>query len=339
MTQDPLPVGKLPSHLLAHLLSQTPIHDPQVLLGPGIGHDCAVVDGGAKLWVIKSDPITFVTDDIGWYVVQINANDIATTGATPRWLMATILLPEQRTTATLAERIHQQIYTACQEINVSLIGGHTEITYGLDRPIVVGTLIGEVARDCLITPRGAKPGDRILLTKSVPIEATAILAREYSEQISQALTSDELTQARGYLYKPGISVLRDAQLANQAGLVSAMHDPTEGGLLAALWELAQASNCQLVIDLEKVPISDLSAHICRVFKIDPLAAIASGALLLTAPQRDAPSICRTLNTSGIPCCEIGDVQSGNATVWSRTALEKEPLPCPSRDAIATVISP
>ena len=339
MTQDPLPVGKLPSHLLAHLLSQTPIHDPQVLLGPGIGHDCAVVDGGAQLWVIKSDPITFVTDDIGWYVVQINANDIATTGATPRWLMATILLPEQRTTATLAERIHQQIYTACQEINVSLIGGHTEITYGLDRPIVVGTLIGEVARDSLITPRGAKPGDRILLTKSVPIEATAILAREYSEQISQALTSDELTQARGYLYKPGISVLRDAQLASQAGQVSAMHDPTEGGLLAALWELAQASNCQLVIDLEKVPISDLSAHICRVFKIDPLAAIASGALLLTAPQRDAPSICRTLNTSGIPCCEIGDVQSGNATVWSRTALEKELLPCPSRDAIATVISP
>lgn len=339
MTQSPLPVGKLPPHLLAHLLSQAPIRDPQVLLGPGIGLDCAVVDGGAKLWVIKSDPITFVTDDIGWYVVQINANDIATTGATPRWLMATLLLPEQKTTATLAERIHQQIYTACQGINVSLIGGHTEITSGLDRPIVVGTLIGEVARDRLITPLGARPGDRILLTKSVPIEATAILARECSEQISQDLTPDELAQASDYLYEPGISVLHDAQLARQAGQVTAMHDPTEGGLLAALWELAQASNCQLVIDLEKVPISDLSAQICQIFEIDPLAAIASGALLLTAPQRDTPSICRTLNASGIPCCEIGDVQSGNATVWSRSALGNKPLPCPSRDEIATVISP
>lgn len=339
MAQDPLPVGKLPTHLLAHFLSQTPIHDPQVLLGPGIGLDCAVVDGGAKLWVIKSDPITFVTDEIGWYVVQINANDIATTGATPRWLIATILLPEHKTTATLAERIHQQIYTACQGINVSLIGGHTEITHGLNRPIVVGTLIGEVAREHLITPRGARPGDRILLTKTVPIEATAILARECSEQISQNLTPDELTQASNYLYEPGISVLRDAQLARQAGLVTAMHDPTEGGVIAALWELAQASNCQLMIDIEKVPISDLSAQICQIFEMDPLTAIASGALILTTPQRDAQSICRTLNASGISCCEIGDVKSGNAAVWSRSALGKKTLPCPSRDAIATVISP
>ena len=159
MEQKTLPVGKLPADLLAHCLAQTPVNDPRVIVGPGIGMDCAVVEAGSSLWVIKSDPITFVTDEIGWYVVQINANDIATTGAVPR--------------------------------------GHTEITHGLDRPIVVGALIGEVDRDHLITPRGAQLGDRILLTKGVPIEATAILAREFPDQLSQTLTPEELTQGEG----------------------------------------------------------------------------------------------------------------------------------------------
>lgn len=339
MEQETFPVGKLPTNLLAHFLSQTPVSDPRVIVGPGIGLDCAVVDGGAKLWVIKSDPITFATDEIGWYVVQINANDIATTGAVPRWLVATILLPERKTTATLAERIHQQIYSACQDMDVALIGGHTEITYGLDRPIVVGTLIGEVERDHLITPRGARPSDRILLTKSVPIEATAILAREFPEPLSQELTADELAQASAYLYEPGISVLRDAQIACQAGKVTAMHDPTEGGLLTALWELAQASRCQLMVDLETVPISPLSARICQIFQIDPLAAIASGALLLTTPSREAQPICQALTTAGIPCCEIGEVTTGKAAVWSTSSLGNQPLPYPSRDAIAEVLSP
>lgn len=337
--QNILPVGKLPADILAHLLAQAPISDPQVLMGPGIGLDCAVIDGGAKLWVIKSDPITFATDEIGWYVVQINANDIATTGAIPRWLIATILLPEHKTTAALAEQIHRQIYTACQNIDVSLIGGHTEITHGLDRPILVGALIGEVERDHLITPHGASPGDRILLTKSVPIEATAILAREFPESLSQVLTPDELTQASAYLYEPGISVLRDAQIACQTGNVTAMHDPTEGGVLTALWELAQASSCQLMVDLETVPISALSARICQHFQIDPLAAIASGALLLTTPPHEAQPICQALNTVGIPCCEIGEVAAGNATVWSTSSLVNKPLPYPSRDAIAELLSP
>lgn len=339
MEQSPLPVGKLPTPILARLLAQTPISDPQVLMGPGIGLDCAVVDGGAKLWVIKSDPITFATDEIGWYVVQINANDIATTGAVPRWLVATLLLPEHKTTATLAERLHQQIYRACQDMDISLIGGHTEITYGLDRPIVVGTLIGEVERDHLITPRGARPGDHILLTKSVPIEATAILAREFPEPLSQELTANELAQASAYLYEPGISVLREAQIACQTGKVTAMHDPTEGGLLTALWELAQASRCQLRVDLETVPISPLSARICQIFQIDPLAAIASGALLLTTPPQESQPICQALNTAGIPCCEIGEVAVGDATVWSTSSLGNQPLPYPSRDAIAKVMSP
>ncbi|MCB8942785.1 MAG: AIR synthase, partial [Ardenticatenaceae bacterium] len=236
----PLPLGKLPPPLLAQLLAQAPVFDERVIVKPGIGLDCAVIELGDTLLVFKSDPITFATDEIGWYLVQVNSNDIATTGATPRWLMVTMLLPEGQTTADLVTTINQQLVSACEEKGISLIGGHTEITYGLERPILMGTLIGEVTRDRLITPHKMNAGDHILLTKGIPIEATAILAREFPERLQGILSDEELQQAQNFLTEPGISVLREAQLAVDAGEVTAMHDPTEGGLAGALWELAEA---------------------------------------------------------------------------------------------------
>jgi hydrogenase maturation factor len=331
-----LPVGKVPRDLLERLLAQAPTQDPHIVLGPGIGLDCAVVEVGDTLLVLKSDPITFAADAIGWYVVQVTANDLATTGATPRWLLITMLLPEGRTTARLAERISQDVYRACREIGVMVIGGHTEITARLDRPILVGTLIGEVQREMLVTPQGARAGDRILLTKGVPIEATAILAREFPERARQALSTAELRRARKFLYDPGISVLRDAQIALQAGQVSAMHDPTEGGLATALWELAEASGRSLTIDVRAVPIPPLAARICRAFDLDPLTAIASGALLLTTPASDAAQIRRALTAAGMSCADIGEVADGPTAVWRTGATGREPLSRPARDAIAQV---
>jgi hydrogenase expression/formation protein HypE len=329
-----LPVGKLPPELLECLLQKVPIQDPQVILGPGIGLDCAVLDFGEQLLVLKTDPITFATAEIGWYGVQVNANDIVTCGAVPRWLLATLLLPEKSSTQVLVEDIFQQISTACEHIGVTLIGGHTEITYDLDRPILVGTMIGTVARESLITPRGAVPGDRILLTKGVPIEATAILAREFPDKLSAILTASELDQARDFLYQPGISVLRDAQVAIRSGEVTAMHDPTEGGLASALWELAAASTCRLVVDVSAVHVPPLSARICQAFALDPLAAIASGALLLTVSPGDVNQIYQALESEGILCSEIGFVEEGPLSVWQQTEMERLPLPRPERDEIA-----
>lgn len=329
-----LPVGKLPPDLLARLLAQAPSRDPSVLLGPGIGLDCAVVEAGDRLLVLKSDPITFATAEIGWYAVQINANDIATTGATPRWFLATLLLPEGQTTAALVEQISQQIYQACRALDIAMVGGHTEITHGLDRPILLGTLIGEVAPAQLVTPQGARPGDHLLLTKGVPIEATAILAREFPQRAGQILSPAELRQAQAFLYRPGLSVLPEARLALEAGRVTAMHDPTEGGLASALWELAQASGHTLVIDPAAVPIPELSARLCRLFGLDPLATIASGALLLTVPAEDAPTIRQALVAANIPCADIGRVEQGAATVWCHTATGRITLPYPERDEIA-----
>lgn len=328
-----LPVGKLPPDILAALLANAPSQDSRLIIGPGIGLDCAVIDMGTTLLTLKSDPITFATDEIGWYAVQVNANDIATSGALPRWFLVTLLLPQERTTQEMVETITRQLFDACCELDIVLVGGHTEITADLLRPIIVGTMIGEVDKGKLITPRGAQPGNRLLLTKGVPIEATCILAREFSDRLSSFLTPDELNTAANFLYTPGISILQDAHLAIKTGTVTAMHDPTEGGLAAALWELAQACQHQILFNPSLVPIPSLSARICNSLAIDPLCAIASGALLLTCLSSDAVSIQNTLQAEGIKCTDIGSIADGPTSVLQLTATGYEPLPYPERDAI------
>ncbi len=333
MTGNILPLGKLPAEVLAEMLAGAPLDDERVLLGPGIGLDCAVVAPSGDLLVFKSDPITFATDNIGWYGVQVAANDIVTTGATPRWYLVTLLLPEGMTDAALVESIRQQLFDACRQQGISLIGGHTEITYGLTRPILVGTMIGEVPPERLVTPRGARPGDVLLLTKGVPIEATALLAREVPERLEGVLNEAELKEAAAFLHSPGISITRDAQVAMRAGRVTAMHDPTEGGLAAALWELAQATGCSLRVDISAVPVPLLSRRICAALGLDPLSAIASGALLMTVAAEDAFAVQAALQQEGIACAQIGYVEEGEALVWTTTETL---LVRPERDEIARV---
>ncbi len=333
MNNETLPLGKLPPALLAQVLAGAPINDERVILGPGIGMDCAVIDLGERLLVLKSEPITFVTRNLGWYAVQVSVNDIATTGALPRWYLASLLLPAGKTTPEQVLEIGEELFAACKALGISVVGGHTEVTRGIDHPIMAGALIGEVQPGKLITPRGAGPGDRVLLTKGVPIEGTAILAKEFPERLSGALSQEEIERAADYLYDPGISVLHDAQTALAAGEVTAMHDPTEGGLAAALWEMAEASGRHFRIDVGSVPVPELSARVCQVFDLDPLATIASGALLLTVKEAGAAAVCAALANEGIPCAEIGRVEAGE---WGVSTASGEPLPRPERDEITRV---
>lgn len=330
---EPLPLGKLPYDLLARLLAKAPIKDPRVLYGPRIGLDCAVIDLGQNVLVFKTDPITFATEDIGWYAVQINANDIITTGAAPRWLLATLLLPENATDQGQVEAIFDQMYRAAATLDISVVGGHTEITYDLHRPILVVTLIGEVTRDRLVTPANVQSGDRLLLTKGVPVEGTALLAREFPQRLERILDANELEQAQAYLYTPGISVVPDARIAFQAGRVHAMHDPTEGGLAGALWELSIASQAHLIVDPAAVSVPEIARKICTEFGLDPLATIASGALLMAVDPEDAITICAALERGGIACQEIGHVETGAPGVWQ---ADGNAFPRPLRDEIARV---
>ncbi len=324
-----LPLGKLPVDLLSDLLSRLPA-DPRVVVGPRIGEDAAVIDMGERYLVAKTDPITFATDAIGWYAVQVNANDLATTGATPRWFMATVLLPGGQADRALAERIFMQITSACAALGITLIGGHTEITYGLERPIVAGFMLGEVEKDRLVTTGGAQIGDVVLLTKGVPIEATAIIAREKRAELLQHLDPTLVDRAADYLSRPGISVVADAQAACAAGGVTSMHDPTEGGLATALWEVAEASGRALQLDVEAWPVCEEGARLCAFYGLDPLGAIASGALLLTVRPEAEAGVRSALEKAGIPVFRLGRVAAGPAAVLHRGAT----LPRPARDEIA-----
>lgn len=329
-----IPVGKLPPALLAQLLTGAP-GGPGVVMGPAPGMDCAIIRAGDTLLALKSDPITFATNDLGWYLVQVNANDLATVGAVPRWLLVTLLLPDGATDAALAITLMEQVYAACRKMDIAVVGGHTEVTYGLERPLAVGTLIGEVAEDRLVSPCDAMPGDRLLLTKGVPLEGAAILAREFRDELQRQFTAAELDEAAGYLHDPGISVLRDAQVAQAHGAVHAMHDPTEGGIATALWELAEASGRALLVEPDAIPVLPLAARLCAALGIDPLATIASGALLLAAPAgENVAAIRAALQRAGIACHDIGQVVEGEAAVWLETEHGRRPLARPARDEVA-----
>jgi len=329
-----LPTGKLPVDLLSGLLAGLKAGDPRVLLGPGIGLDCTVLDFGDRLLVVKTDPITFAADRIGWYAVHVNANDVATTGAQPRWFLCSALLPEKHSRAAMIETIFAEIEQACRQVGAELVGGHTEVTAGLDRPILTGTMLGEVARDRLITPRGARPGDVLLLTKGIPIEGGSLLAREFAARLAEVHPAT-LARARDYLDHPGISVVPEALAAAQTGGVTAMHDPTEGGLAAALWELAEAAQVRLQVEREAIPILPEAAELCAHLGLEPLNTIASGALLLTADPARAAAVSTAIRSLGIAVSTIGEVTTGNG-VAMRNKAGLEPLPRPARDALAAL---
>jgi hydrogenase expression/formation protein HypE len=330
----PLLPGKLPPALLAALLSGADTDDPRVLVGPRVGMDAAVLDFGERLLVVKSDPITFAAEEIGWYCVQVNANDLAVMGATPRWFLATLLLPEGITEDSV-RAIFESLRRACRELGISLVGGHTEITGGLDRPIVCGQMLGEVERGALVRSDGARPGDRLLLTKAIPLEATSILARERREELlARGWSPVTLDEAARVLHDPGISIVREAQMAVSQRAATAMHDPTEGGLATGLRELAGASGVGLRVDGDRIPVDPRGAALCTAFGLDPLGAIASGSLLLTVPPERAPALLAAYAREGIPCAEIGEVVPAEHGLTLVDAGGERELPLFARDEIA-----
>ncbi|MGB8647096.1 MAG: AIR synthase family protein [Anaerolineae bacterium] len=334
------PPGKLPNAVLEKLLANRAqsMSDPRVLVGPRVGEDAAVLDFGDRVLVITTDPITFATDHPGWYAVQVNANDVATRGARPRWFLAVLLLPEKETDDGLITALFEQIQAACADLGCTLIGGHTEITLGIDRPIVVGQMLGEVARDRLVTTGGAQVGDVLLLTQGIAIEGTALLARErHDALLAHGLSPSLLARAQELLFAPGISIVRAALIANDVARIHAMHDPTEGGLATGAAEMAQAARLGLRLDRAAIPILPECNAICQAFGLDPLGLLASGALLLAVAPADADRVIAALQAQTIRCTPIGEMVPASEGLLMKTQDRLADLTVFARDEVTRAL--
>jgi len=327
--------GKLPHALLAKMLAGLTADDPRVIVGPRVGEDAAAIDLGDRLLLAKTDPITFATDLIGWYAVNVNANDIACLGGTPQWFMATLLLPDTATEQDVAS-IFAQIGEACRELGVTVVGGHTEITLGIDRPILIGCMLGEVAREALVTSGGAQPGDALILSAPIAIEGTALLAREVGEELrARGVSGETITRAKDLLFTPGLSVVGAARTALQAGGVTALHDPTEGGLATGLLELSLASGIGMEVEESAILVLLETREVCAALGLAPLGLIASGSLLIAAGPEAAEGIVRDLRAGGYEAAIIGRTLDEGEACWLVSEEgHLQPLPTFDRDELA-----
>ena len=256
----PLLPGKLPVRLLQQLLRFRGASDRRVVLGPAFGQDAAVIDLGQQYLILKSDPVTFTTEDIGWYAVHVNANDVAVMGARPAWFQSTIIVPP-RTAPGTVRRIFRDIDRSARELGIAVTGGHTEVSPAVNQPVVAGDMQGLVKRGGLVTSAGAQVGDRLILTKFAGIEGTSIIARRFTREARRVLGTRAWHQAARFHHRPGLSVVPEALLAARGG-ATAMHDPTEGGVAAALFELSTASGKRLVVDLDRIAVHPHTSRLC-----------------------------------------------------------------------------
>lgn len=302
----PLPAGKLPAGLLQKALAGLAVSDPSVLVGAAIGEDAAALDiREDEVLVMASDPVTLASESLARYAVLVNANDVATSGATPRWFVTTLLFPPGSTASEILG-LTAEIQTVCAQNDISVCGGHTEITDAVSRPLVVGTMAGTVRAGGLIDKRSMRQGDRVLLTKGVAVEGTGLLAREYAEALLGAgMSEDELERCATFLDR--ISVLEEAGIARSFAGVSALHDVTEGGVATALRELGAAGGRRLRLHLDRIPIYPETARLCSILGLDPLGLIGSGSLLVTCDPHDTPALVEALTAAGIETTEIGEV--------------------------------
>lgn len=322
-----VPSGKVSAAFLRQVvLSHVGPRRSDVLVRAGIGEDAAVIAFGDEVCVTSSDPITGARSNAGWLSVHVNCNDIATAGAEPIGVLATLLLPTNAEEDLLAT-IVQDIHRAATELGVEVVGGHTEFMDALSEPIISVTAIGRASRDHYLSSAGARPGDAIVMTKVAAIEGTAILATDFAAELEGSIDPDLAEQARHLLDQ--ISVVRDGRVAAAFG-ATAMHDATEGGILGALAELAEASGRGMRVRVEAIPLHPATEAICSHFGLDPLRLISSGSMIVTAP--DGPAMVEALGLAGIQSTVIGEVTE---SIERRLLLRGKQLPllAPPRDEL------
>jgi len=335
----PLPPGKLPNDLLAAHLGDAGGRDadPAVLVPAGVGEDVVALDiAGQTTLVAHGDPITLTGGEVGRFAATVNANDIATAGAEPRWLLATVLFPPD-TTPSQALALLDDVAAAAREQGTAVVGGHTEITDAVTRPVVSVTALGTLPRAALRDKRDIRPGDHVVLTKAIAVEGTAILAVEAAARLQAlGMTAAELEECRGLL--PLMSVTPEARIAAGFAGVRAMHDVTEGGLATALRELSQAGGHGLDVDRGAVPILPQTARVCALLDADPLGLIASGSLLICCLPHESGRLVQELGAAGIRATVIAEVGARGAGVRAFSGGRPAPWPSFPADEAARLLA-
>ncbi len=305
-------IGKIPPKILEKLVMQ-PIADGlicrnEVVLRPETGEDCSAVDFGDEICVMSADPITGATKDIGYLALQINCNDIYSAGADPIGVLLTILLPVGSGEDDLAE-IMSGAMRAAGELGVEILGGHTEVTDAVNRPVVSVAVMGKTKKRKLIATAGAEVGDDLVMTKFAGLEGTSIISEEHREWLGQYLNCHDCMELTGF--KDMLSVGREAEIAFEHG-AHAMHDATEGGVFGAVWELAESSKVGVSLFVKEIPVKDITVKICKLAEINPFGLISSGSMIIAT--KDGGGLVEKLQNSGIPAAVIGICTDGRKSM-------------------------
>ncbi|MCL2810283.1 MAG: AIR synthase family protein [Clostridia bacterium] len=319
--------GKLTNFELQRLiLSELGPNRNDVLLGPGVGEDCAALRFGDEACVLSTDPITAAGSKLGQLAVQVSVNDVAAAGAEPLGVLLTVLAPPEATPEDIGKVVREAAEEAAAQ-GLQIIGGHTEVTDAVRRMVLSSTVVGRVKLEALKRTGGARPGDALVMTKQAALEGTAILAQDAAHKLRNSLTELELSEAHRLIGK--LSVLPEGRIAAQSG-ATAMHDATEGGVLGAAWEMAEASGLGLCLRLDDIPVRPVTRKLCDALGIDPLRLISSGVMLIAHPNGEM--LCETLGQQEIHAAIIGEFTAGPERVLL-CGQRETPLPPPEGDEI------
>lgn len=332
-----LPPGKIPIDILKEVVFKNLGADhKEVALGPKAGVDGAVIDLGSKSLIVSMDPITGAVERIGYLAVNVNANDVATFGVEPAFLFSCLMLPEGAD-KKMVQTISTQMSQAAKDLGIAIVGGHCESTPKLTHPIVVGCAMGTTEKGKYVTAAGAKPKDKLILTKTAGIEGTAILACDREKELKKILTPTMLKNAKNFYSH--ISVVKDALTACRSGGVHAMHDPTEGGIAGGIHEMADAANVGAKVFEKQIAVQPETAKICRYFKLDPVQLISSGALLIAAEPASATKIIDNLKAQNVQAAVIGEfLENADQREFVQKDGKVKPLPRPKSDHLWKALS-
>lgn len=305
-------IGKIPADILERIIlnpiSQMDCKRSEIVIRPKTGEDCSAIDLGGEICVVSTDPITGASKDAGYIAVHINCNDAAASGAEPVGILISILLPPESSESELQEQI-DGARRACQEVGIEILGGHTEITDAVTRPVISGTVIAKTKGRKFLSSGGALLGQGVVMTKWAGLEGTAVIAKEYYKKLEGLLCAELLKSA--VEFSGFLSVVKEGRIGAEFG-ATAMHDATEGGVLGAVWEVADCSGTGIEIDIDKIPVRKETNEICKYAGIDPYRLISSGTMIITA--FDAEKLVERLNIEGIDACVIGRITNGEKQI-------------------------